>query len=396
MRVWILLCAVIAVLPASNLDSLIKQAFKAHPSLQTIKHRLEAADHRIAKSRLWQNPDVSITINDIQPSDIADRRIEPMQFEAIQVMQRFPWFGKTDAKERIEQARKHRLIATYDEAKTALAREIKRTVYTIKELEARIALVRRYMQIEKQNIDLFNATIATDADSHAKGVTAELSLSKIKVTLARYRAMLDEQRAKLDYLVGHRVKRVDASLRMPRTRSLEYYLSRLSHNPTLRIRQADSTVARRTETLSRLDQTPDPYIKAGYYHRSAFEDYASVSVGVALPVYGNESRDTQIAKAKRLAAQSAVIDTKVRLQSDLRQAYAKLQEARRIHRIIQTESLPHVTHMLELSADALQSGADIFTYTTILEQKLFLEEERIAALAQMQRAKADIDALIGE
>ncbi len=51
--------------------------------------------------------------------------------------------------------------------------------------------------------------------------------------------------------------------------------------------------------------------------------------------------------------------------------------------------------MLELSADAIKSGADLFTYTNILEQKLFLEEEQIAVTAEYLKTEAKLNALTG-
>ncbi len=51
--------------------------------------------------------------------------------------------------------------------------------------------------------------------------------------------------------------------------------------------------------------------------------------------------------------------------------------------------------MLELSSSAIEEGADLFTYTNILEQKLALEEESIAIKAEYLRTKAKLNALTG-
>ena len=51
------------------------------------------------------------------------------------------------------------------------------------------------------------------------------------------------------------------------------------------------------------------------------------------------------------------------------------------------KSLPQLQHMLELSASAIEEGADLFNYTNILEQKLALEEERISIMAEFMRTQ---------
>jgi len=395
MRIIITTLLYISFIQAQSIKSLIQESLKKHPSLHAIKHRLTAMDEEILKSRKWQNPDLSLSINDIQFGDITNRSIEPMQYEAINIAQKFPWFGKINARERVTQAQKHLLLNTYDAAKTALALQIRTTAYTIKELEARIGILRKYIQIEKQNIQLYNDTIATDSMSHADSVTAELSLSKIEVKLERYLSLLKAQREKLTYLVQRKVSKIDDPLRIKRPPSLNRYLAKIQNNPTYRMKASQDNIAAANQTLVDLDTMPDPYVKVGYFHRKAYEDYAGITIGFSVPLYGTEELNSEIARKERLSTRSALIDYKSKLESEIRAEYIKLKEAYRIYFIIKEKSLPQVNHMLELSADAIQSGADLFTYTNILEQKLFLEEEQIAIAAEYLKSEAKLKALTG-
>ena len=395
MRILLTVVLLVSLSQAQSISRLIGESLKKHPSLQTIKHRLSAMDEQILKSRKWQNPDLILTVNDVQFRDISNRSLEPMQFEAINVAQKFPWFGKLDAKEEIVQAKKHLLLDSYDAAKVALALQIKTTAYTIKELEARITILRKYIRLEKQNIELYNDTIATNPMSHADSVTAELSLSKIEIKLERYRSILKSQREKLAYLVQRQVGKIDDLLRITRPRSLEWYLSKIEKNPSYRMRTSQHGIATANKTLKDLEHMPDPYVKVGYFHRKEFEDYAGITIGFSAPLYGTEALESEIARKEALSTQSAVIDMRSQLQSEIRSEYVKLKEAYRIYFIIKKKSLPQITHMLELSADAIKSGADLFTYTNILEQKLFLEEEQIAVTAEYLKTEAKLNALTG-
>ncbi len=395
MRILLTVVLLVSLSQTQSISRLIGESLKKHPSLQTIKHRLSAMDEQILKSRKWQNPDLILTVNDVQFRDISNRSLEPMQFEAINVAQKFPWFGKLDAKEEIVQAKKHLLLDSYDAAKVALALQIKTTAYTIKELEARITILRKYIRLEKQNIELYNDTIATNPMSHADSVTAELSLSKIEIKLERYRSILKSQREKLAYLVQRQVGKIDDLLRITRPRSLEWYLSKIEKNPSYRMRTSQHGIATANKTLKDLEHMPDPYVKVGYFHRKEFEDYAGITIGFSAPLYGTEALESEIARKEALSTQSAVIDMRSQLQSEIRSEYVKLKEAYRIYFIIKKKSLPQITHMLELSADAIKSGADLFTYTNILEQKLFLEEEQIAVTAEYLKTEAKLNALTG-
>lgn len=396
MRIFLFLALLSYSLQAHPIDDLVDYALKRHPSLEAIRHRIEGMNARIAKSKRWQNPDLSITINDIQFSDISDRAIEPMQFESFSVKQTLPWFGKTEAKARVQKSRKAVMLESYEAAKVALALRIRQSAYGVAELERRIAVLKKYIQVARTNIALFTDTIATNTASHAQSVAAELSLYKIEVRMERYRALLQAQREILAYLVGKNIERLKVPLRPHKPESLAYYLNKLSRNPSLKRKAKRSELAYAVERLRDLEAIPDPYVKVGYHHRENYEDYGALSFGIAASIYGTEALDFEIARKERLAAQSAYIDEQRKLLSDIRAAYVKLTEAYRIHRILETKSLPRLDHMLELSAAAIEKGADLFTYTAILEQKLALEEERIAAASEFLRVEAELKALIGE
>jgi outer membrane protein TolC len=390
MRIFLSILFTLSLLQAQSINQLIQQSLKKHPSLKTIQYRLSAMDERIEKSQQWGNPDLSFTINDIQFEDPLDRSLEPMQYNAVNFKQKFPWFGKLAARKTYVQEQKHVVLDSYEAARVQLALQIRTTAYTIKELEARIAILNKYSQLARQNIKLYTDTIATDSMSHADSITAELSLSKIEIRSERYRSLLNSQKEKLCYLIQRSITKVSDTLSIQKPGSLKRYLNKISHNPTYHMKLSQNRVADANKALLDLESHPDPYVKVGYFNRQAFNDYASVTVGFSLPLYDTEELNSEIARKEALSSMSASLDYKAFLESEIRANYAKLKEAYRIYHIIQAKSLPQLGHLLELS-----SSADLFTYTNILEQKLALEEESIAIKAEYLRTKAKLKALTG-
>ncbi len=318
-----------------------------------------------------------------------------MQYQAVNVKQKFPWFGKLDARKKVAQEEKDVLFHSLTSAQVELAYKIRMTSYTIKELEARIHILQKYMHLAKQNIELFTQYIATDAMSHSDSINAELSLSNIEIRAQRYRAILKSQKEKLNYLVQKRVKKISDTLKIKKPKSLHYYLAKLKKNPQYHMKLAKYNVARAKKNLVDMEKHPDPYIKAGYFNRPDYPDYASISVGVSLPLYGTEKLNSEIAQKEALVSQSESLDYKSFLESEIRVNYVKLTEAYRIYTIIQHKSLPQLNHMLELSASAIEEGASLLTYTNTLEQKLALEEERILVMAEFMRTQAKLKSLTG-
>lgn len=381
---------------AQSIHQLITVAIKNHPSLQTIEHRLSAMDDNIEKSQNFSNPDLSLTINDIQFENPTDRSLEPMQFTSINFKQQFPWFGKLDARKTFTQAQKSVMMNSYEAAKTALAEEIRMTAYTLKELEERIRIINRYKTLAQQNIDLYTAYASAENKSHTSSMSASLMLSKIKIRAERYQMLLKSQKAKLKYLVQQNVSTVSDTLHIKRPRSLENYLSKMENNPNLHRKLSEVNVADANKQIHDLSSTPDPYVSVGYFNRTEYPDYASVTVGVSLPLYGSEKLNSEAARKEALAAKSATLDYRYTLESEISIMYAKLTEAFQIHNIIQNESLPQLEHMFELSQSNIQNGGDLFAYTNLLEQKLALEEEHVSIKAEYLRTEAKLKSLTGE
>ncbi len=395
MRIILFALVTVGFLQAQSIQQLITQSLKKHPSLQTIEHRLSLMDERIAISQNFSNPDLSFTINDMHFGDLTSRDLEPMQYQSVNFKQKFPWFGKLDARKTYTQAQRSVILDSYDAAKVKLAEEIRMTAYTMKELEERIHILNKYKAVAKQNIDLYTSYASTENKSHTSSMSASLLFSKIKIRSQRYKAVLKTQKARLKYLVQGNVNTVSDRLNIKRPKSLRHYLSKLHNNPRYHMTLSAKEVATANKTIQDLNINPDPYVKVGYFNRTDYPDYASVTVGFSVPLYGTEELESEAARKEVLAATSASLDFESSLKSEIETMHAKLREAYMIYDIIQNDSLPQLEHMFELTQSSIQSGGDLFAYTNLLEQKLSLEEERTSIKAEYLRTEAKLRSLTG-
>ncbi len=395
MRIILFALVTVGFLQAQSIQQLITQSLKKHPSLQTIEHRLSLMDERIAISQNFSNPDLSFTINDMHFGDLTSRDLEPMQYQSVNFKQKFPWFGKLDARKTYTQAQRSVILDSYDAAKVKLAEEIRMTAYTMKELEERIHILNKYKAVAKQNIDLYTSYASTENKSHTSSMSASLLFSKIKIRSQRYKAVLKTQKARLKYLVQGNVNTVSDRLKIKRPKSLRHYLSKLHNNPRYHMTLSAKEVATANKNIQDLNINPDPYVKVGYFNRQDYPDYASVTVGFSVPLYGTEELESEAARKEVLAATSASLDVESSLKSEIETMHAKLREAYMIYDIIQNDSLPQLEHMFELTQSSIQSGGDLFAYTNLLEQKLSLEEERTSIKAEYLRTEAKLRSLTG-
>lgn len=396
MRILFFITITIVLGHTANINGLINMTMKKHPSLQAIRHRLSSMDEQISLSQKFSNPDISFTISDMPFNDFTNRKLEPMQYQSLNIKQKLPWFGKLDARKTFTQAKKNVILDSLDAAKVKLALEIRITAYTIKELEARINIVHKYMGVAKQNIKLYTSYASTDSMSHTNSMNASLLLTKVKIKVAKYKSILKSQKAKLDYLVQNRVDSVSDILTMKKPKSLHYYLTKIKNNPIYKMSISKKGVAVANKEIQSLNVKPDPYIKVGYFNRSNYNDYSNITIGASMPLYGREKLKTQSAQKEVLEASSVSLDIKSSLKSEVKSMYARLVEARTIYNILNNETLPQLEHMFELTQASIQEGGDLFAYTNLLEQKLDLEEESVSIKAEYLRTQAKLKSLIGE
>jgi len=393
---WIVLVFVAISLRAESIDALIDKALEHHDSLKAIEQRIGAMDAMADKSRNFSDPELSLSVNDIQLDDPLNRSLEPMQFSAVNVKQKFPWFGKRDAATARVEAQKAVLFSSLEAAQAELALRIRRSVYTVQEYTQRLGIIDEYLKLAQQMIDLNTAYASTQEGRHMGIMSAELLRAKIAIRREKTSAALRAENARLSYLVQSPFDGVEADETVTPPPPESDYLDRLESNRGYRVMAAGEKAAEADVEVQKRSGDVDPYVTLGYYYREAYPDYVSFTVGAALPIYGSQGDDTEAARKAQLAASSQASDYRAKVRSEMHAAYAQLNEAYRTYSILSDQSLPLSEHMVELGDAKIRSGNDLFAYFDLLERKLALDEERITARADYLRAGAALKALTGE
>ncbi|WP_345976764.1 TolC family protein [Sulfurimonas sp. HSL3-7] len=392
----ILLMFLPLLLSATPLEVIIDNALAFHPSLEAIQARLYAEDYQISSTRNFANPEIAFAINDIQFEDITDRSLEPMQTTSVILKQKFPSFGKRDAATARSRARKQVTALSLEESKVKLVERIKMTSYGIWEVDEELKVIGEYIEVTRQNIELNTAYSATRTSSHMGIMSAELTLSQLKIKKSRYESMRKMLYAKLSYLAAQEILSVEVDLQVQAPKELELYTQKLANNRGYGAKSAEVQLAQSDIKVQDLSGNVDPFVQVGYFHRQSYNDYVNVGFGMALPIYGTESDNTEAARKMALSKASESQDYLQRLRGELGGLYAQLEDAYAIYRIIHDESMPQIEHMFELTSASVKSGQDLFVYIDLLKQKLALDEQLIKATVRFNMTEASLDAMTGE
>lgn len=381
---------------AQSLESLVESAKNSHTSLEAIKQRLDSVSDEYEASRNFSNPQLSISVSDIQLNDSMNRSIEPMQFSALNFTQNIPYFGKRDALGKKVQAKKHELYITLQGARVNLVKEIKISAYKIWQAQEQLKITDEYITLIKQNTELYTAYSTNDTSAHMGIMSAELILSQLKIKKSNLESLLESLYVKLSYLSAADVLTISVDMGVKALKDIGYYLGKLSSNKSYMSKNASVEMAEAELSVKELASGVDTVLNVGYYHRESFEDYVNIGIAFSLPLYGTERSQEEASRKIALATKSEALNYKNYISSQISDIYAKLKDSYRVYNIINKESLPQIKHMADLSSTSVKNGAELFVYTQMLEKKLILDEQSINSVASYHIATAALDALIGE
>ena len=380
---------------AVPLETIIENAKNNHTSLKTIEQRVSAIDDEIDISQNFADPLVSLNINDIQFNDVTDRTLEPMQTTSISLQQKIPYFGKRDALSQKINAKKRVLELSVDEMKVKLVKAIKITAYSIWQIEEELKIVDAYFQLTKQNIELSSGYASNDSSSHMSIMSAEMTLSELRIKQSKLDSLRNGLYKKLSYLSAMEVTKLDLNLGIEQHVHISSYNAKKTKNATYKTKEASLKLSEEDIKVQELSKYSDPVISAGYFAREKFNDYANIGVAFSLPLYGTQ--DLQIQKAKKisLASKSEIADFNNLLDSQIAQVHSQIEDAYRVYDIIHNQSMPQIEHMFELSSSSIKNGAELFIYINLLERKLALDEKSIAVVASYNKFLAELESLVG-
>jgi len=389
MKTLLISLFLVLILDAQNLDEIISSTLEKSPSLEAINERILANKENISISDSFSNPEVLILTNTIDSK-------EPMSQSSITVKQKLPYFGKQEASKNIALAQEDVLENTLEFAKSKLVYLVKVQAYKLWELEGVYKIICDYEDLTKQNLALYESYTSTSDNQHMGIMSAEMALSDLRIQKSFLLSQISSAYTRLSYLSASKVTELDLLLDVETMEGSNSLKAGLENNLELLVKDKEIEVVEANLQSVDLDNYPDVALVAGYSYRENFDDFASLGVGLSLPVYATEDYKSEEARRLVLAKRALREDTRLSIDANFQMAYAQMKSAYETYHIINDQALPQLDHMFELINSSVSAGADLFKYIDILIQKLELEKRSISAMANYNISLAKIEALRGE
>ena len=302
----ILLCfsLTVCLLSAVTIDELVKNTNENNYDLKSIDKSIEVANHQILLSKKWQNPTLSLGLNDLWLNDLSSRDKEAMQASFIGLSQVIPTGSKLEIKEKIAQKDRNIQILNLEDKKLELESKVYEYVYTILLLEKKYNLLESYEQNIKKLEALFTSLYKYQKVTQNEILNSQISALDIGLQKQNLKNMIDNSYLKLEQITYTKIDKIDENIDIKKINLLTIN----QEHPKFKTLEEMANKSKNMADLEAEKKIPDMMLNVAYFQRdSKFNDYVNVSVSFPLPIYDTEN-------TARLQAKMNMNETNDRLE----------------------------------------------------------------------------------
>ena len=284
----ILLCfsLTVCLLSAVTIDELVKNTNENNYDLKSIDKSIEVANHQILLSKKWQNPTLSLGLNDLWLNDLSSRDKEAMQASFIGLSQVIPTGSKLEIKEKIAQKDRNIQILNLEDKKLELESKVYEYVYTILLLERKYKLLESYEQNIKKLETLFTSLYKYQKVTQNEILNSQISALDISLQKQNLKNMIDNSYLKLEQITYTKIDKIDENIDIKKINLLTIN----QEHPKFKTLEEMANKSKNMADLEAEKKIPDLMLNVAYFQRdSKFNDYVNVSVSFPLPIYDTEN-----------------------------------------------------------------------------------------------------------
>lgn len=359
-----------------ELAQLIEELLQSNEELQSMDEERAALEAEISVAGALDDPRLGVGVSNL-PTDTFSFNQEPMTQKQLFIAQKLPWFGKLDLRTQKAAIIVERQKALIEAKRLELIKSLSTTFYDL-------GFVVESLQVNAELTQMVSRMLQVAEAGYASGKSLQQDVFQAQVELGK----LIDERVSLEKRKRTMAARINELLNRPEfleievpvdPGSLEIQLDpeitkqlALTHNPMLRVRQADIDRASINIDLASKDYYPDMDFRVGYGQRDEdfngrnLPDFVSAFVVVNVPLWQRQKQDKQL-----LAQQN-------RLKSATR-SYENLQHA-----------LPHQVDALLNEISAVQENYRLFSMGLIEQTANW----SLSALSAYEVGKVDFDTMI--
>lgn len=380
-----------------TLAEALRLARDYNPELRAARERIAAAGGRAAQARLWSNPDLELSTEDLP----VDRPSWSESKDLVGVAQTVPFPGKKALDGKIGGANVRVAEAEFNQRSLELARNVKAAFYQVLTAERLVAVAGELVAVAESSASTARKRVAAGAAPDQEQLRAEIQLEQARTDLAGFQRELAAARQVLATRLGRPdLKDAPVAGALPESANLAL----LDQGPEQWLARHPGVVAARAARdrtglelrRARLEPYPDVRLGvAGGREGPGDTSIMEFRVSLPLPIIDRSKGRQQEARANvsiAEAEQAAVEQDLLRAWGTTSQRFRTAVEQVASYR---ERILPKANEALRLVQTGFEQGK--FGFIDLLDTQRTTAEVRLAyqqKLLEMNVAQAELEALL--
>ncbi len=393
---WLSYAAVILAAQAANavepltLSRALTEAARHNPSLRAAQAQVQAAGGRSLQSRLWPNPELELSVEEVPMNRSGLSRSQNM----IGLAQTVPFPGKKALDGRIGRQELNAAEAEYYVRERELTREVSAAFYRALAAEKKLGVSRDLLALSASSLHAVAKRVEAGAAGAQENLRAEIETERAGLDVITADRELAEAQKTLATLLGRPAQQLeplqgDLTLALPATVGSEH--------PRLRAARASQQRAELEYRRARLEPLPDVTLSVAVGRDTAAdESLVAFRVSLPLPMFDRAQGRRREARALAEAARFDATATELRLTQESDVARTRLKAASDQVTAYQTLILPKAEEALRLVRGAFEAGK--IGLLDLVDTQRTLAEVRLAywgKLLELNLAQTDLEASAG-
>lgn len=276
----------LSLLSAISIDELVNSTFENSYDLKSVEKSIEVANHQISIAKKWQNPILSMGINDLWINDFSSRNKEAMQASFIGISQVIPTGDKLEIKEKIASKEKNIKFYDFEDKKLELESKINELVYNILLAEEKYRLLEEFEKNLEKLESLYGSLYKYQKATQNEIINSQISTVELKIQKQNLKNLIDNSYLKLEQITYTKIDKIDEKLEIKKVD----LLIENSYHPKFKSLEENSSKQQSIAELERAKKIPDVQVSLAYFQRDdKFTDYVNMAVSIPLPIYDTEN-----------------------------------------------------------------------------------------------------------
>ena len=358
-------------LTAQTLEESIAYSLDNNYQLQILEEEKSIVSEQKSIVSLWDDPVLTLGINDIQSDRPFSRNVEAMQNQYAVYAQSIPLSNRLKVAGEVEEE-KRRLIENKQEAlKVNIASGIRKAFIDAENSQKTLAILDAYIQFLRTPMSLLVNLSTIEKGSVDKYIKTELLQKTYQLQRENALQRIEIAKEQIELIGNLKIESFDDTvpLKNYELNSLETLLAQIEEqSPELGIAIALKDVALKGVELAKEKEQADIKVTGGYYQRFDRNDYVSFAVSYPLYTRGKQERQ-RVQALKRVNIQDITYkQTQVQLGQALKIAYHELKALHQELEILK-QSRKKIFKLIANAKAELSVGGSLVRYYELFTQK---------------------------